>query len=74
MLGKTGNGRRRRRHRSQRGGALERGGNAAQLHLICVTTKNRKEKTTMKEAMESLAAVAMIAVTMGLAYAAGCVQ
>ena len=35
---------------------------------------NRKENDTMKEAMESLAAVAMIAATMGLAYAARCMQ
>ena len=40
--------------------------------MIC--QPKQKGKTTMKEAMESLAAVAMIAVTMGLAYAAGCVQ
>lgn len=34
----------------------------------------QKGKTTMKEAMEAMAAFAMIAAVMGLAYAAGCLQ
>lgn len=61
-------------------GARQSGGTAAAPFLFRRAggprgiMHDRKENDTMKEAMESLAAVAMIAAAMGLAYVARCIQ
>ena len=72
MLGKTGNARPRDRH--GHGAGARQSAAETPRSSIQFVNQNRKGKTTMKEAMESLAAVAMIVAVMGLAYAAGCIQ